>query len=721
DCILKGGGKQPLRVYELTQLPLDTLERILGSDKLGLAASSGDERLVLRTCTNVLRQRMSRSHAKLNVEIVKPLEGAVEAKVRVVEGIASGSECVRGDPVPRYEKVTELVEGEEGASVEVAYPVLREAPLGEVWAEVEWKGTSGGVTVDELSKEIFRKLQQGDEEEEEEVTLASGAVVRVSLQPEEEEEVVKEEGREDGEVDKGDEEDGDEEEGAEEGRTKKAGPWAKEDFETLYNCVRWSQLPLEALISAAESPLWRPAQDRILEYMRRFTAGQEGGEGRAHKGRPRECQRDGYKRQDDGQQDGEGVDAAGSRGSVQTASAEAPVSFAYSSDFDSFGSLYWLGTRGHTIPWRNPASKLMEVQVAASSVGRGSVEDIVGRSASADFRTKNEPSSWIQVDFGRGRALRLSGYCLRNRNSSAQCLMSWNLMGSNDGEDWIFLDERKICGSLREPKATSYFPIEKSPESRGAFRMFRLIQSGVNSGNTHNLFLAGVEFYGQATAGECSQSSKNLSRQYEEAEALWDAFDPEGGFMWLNRPDTPEDGEMAYSVTVEGRSHSTTPPTATFIITILAGYPGDGRALPEILAVEGSDGVAKRLNDLSREASKTVKCQLREGYEFPLLAALEAVRQLLTEPSEGKDGDDEAAAAGASTIDDMSVEDILRSQPTVLGRRMLGIVHIRNKEHMKYCRKLANEWHLGGMGNPNAIVLEGDERLCIKYTDIMIQ
>lgn len=33
----------------------------------------------------------------------------------------------------------------------------------------------------------------------------------------------------------------------------------------------------------------------------------------------------------------------------------------------------------------------------------------------------------------------------------------------------------------------------------------------------------------------------------------------------------------------------------------------------------------------------------------------------------------------------------------------------------------ADEWNLGGMGNPNAIVIEGDERLCIKYTDIMIQ
>ncbi|EER08522.1 hypothetical protein Pmar_PMAR005455, partial [Perkinsus marinus ATCC 50983] len=174
ECIQPRLGN-PLRVYELSQLPMAMIGRILTSDKLGLGASSGDEELVLRTCTNVLRQRMDRRHIRVGMEMVKPLSGAVEVKLRVMEGIASGSECVRGDPVPR------IVEG--------IVPLLDEAPLGEVWAEVEWKLSSGEVIVDELSKEVFQKPQQEEDEEEEddgkEVSLPSGAVVRVTLRSEE--------------------------------------------------------------------------------------------------------------------------------------------------------------------------------------------------------------------------------------------------------------------------------------------------------------------------------------------------------------------------------------------------------------------------------------------------------------------------------------------------------------------------------------------------------
>lgn len=35
--------------------------------------------------------------------------------------------------------------------------------------------------------------------------------------------------------------------------------------------------------------------------------------------------------------------------------------------------------------------------------------------------------------------------------------------------------------------------------------------------------------------------------------------------------------------------------------------------------------------ELSKKALVTVESELKEGYEFPLLAALEGVRQLLTE------------------------------------------------------------------------------------------
>ncbi|KAF4678034.1 hypothetical protein FOL47_006986 [Perkinsus chesapeaki] len=619
ECTVEGLGK-PLRVFQISQLPMDTLNRILGSDKLGLKASGGDERIVLRTCTNVLRQRMDRAHGKVKVEIVKPpREGgpaAVKIIFRVMEGIASRSECVRGCPVPRYETSCGIMDGELTGEVHVICPLLDNTPLGEVWAELEWIDASGEVTRDNIPKEALQKgsggeEEEGEEEEGKEVELPSGGTVRVTMvKVTDDEEKEEQEGKqEEEEIDDGGEE-GESDEDAEKRRKKKSKVWTREDFEMIYKCVRWSQLPLEALISAAESPLWHLAQDRILELMRRFTKGEdtnveEGEEEerkRGHGGGPRDCQRKGYRPERSTEEEVHNITSI-SRGSVPLTAAAAaspttPVSFSYSSDFDTFGCLYWLGTRGNTMPWRNPCSKLMEIQLTASSVGRGSVDEIVGRTSSVEFRTRNEPASWIQVDFGRGRALRLTGYCLRNRNSSAQCLMNWNIMGSNDGDDWILIDERKMCGSLREPKATSYFPVDKSPESRGSFRIFRLIQSGVNS----------------------------------------------------------------------------------------------------------------------------VKVQLKMGYDFPLLTALESIRGTLTEIGE-EEGVKETRVDKEQipeTIDDMSIDDILKSKPLVLGRRMLGIVHIRNKEHMKYCKKLANEWHLGGMGNPNAIVIEGDERLCIKYTDEMI-
>ncbi|EER19385.1 hypothetical protein Pmar_PMAR012361 [Perkinsus marinus ATCC 50983] len=297
ECIQPRLGK-PLRVYELSQLPLAMIERILTSDKLGLGASSGDEELVLRTCTNVLRQRMDRRHIRVGMEMVKPLSGAVEVKLRVMEGIASGSECVRGDPVPRYERAVSWGEGEEGRIVEGIVPLLDEAPLGEVWAEVEWKLSSGEVIVDELSKEVFQKPQQEEDEEEDdddgkEVSLHSGAVVRVTLRSEEPvQEPEKDSGESGGDEDVAEEEEGEDDEDS--SSPKKEGVWEKEDFEMVYGCVRWSQLPLESLISAAESPLWRPAQDRILELMRKFTT--TGQQDLPIGGRPRECQKEGYKR-----------------------------------------------------------------------------------------------------------------------------------------------------------------------------------------------------------------------------------------------------------------------------------------------------------------------------------------------------------------------------------------------------------------------------------------
>ncbi|EER19386.1 hypothetical protein Pmar_PMAR012362 [Perkinsus marinus ATCC 50983] len=289
----------------------------------------------------------------------------------------------------------------------------------------------------------------------------------------------------------------------------------------------------------------------------------------------------------------------------------------------------------------------MEVQVMASSVGRGSVDDIVGRSASVDFRTKNEPSSWVQVDFGRGRTLRLTGYCLRNRNSSAQCLMSWNVMGSNDGDDWVILDEKKMCGSLREPKATSYFPIEKSPESRGAFRVFRLVQGGVNS-------VVG----GRWILGDVDELLSSICRQ-----------------------------RYLHNNTTVGISSGEEPITGSHA---------------EMLGEE----VLKYL-------LKHVRTQLESGYVFPLIAAVESTRQYITQVGEDQqDANDNSKEENAT-----SSPETPSAGREVLGRRMMVVHTIKNPMKIKFIRELAKDYRLGGMSNPNFIVIEGEESLCADYVN----
>ena len=45
--------------------------------------------------------------------------------------------------------------------------------------------------------------------------------------------------------------------------------------------------------------------------------------------------------------------------------------------------------------------------------------------------------------------------------------------------------------------STAAWPVDAGAK---AFRHFRILQTGVNSSNTHHLMCAGIELYGRATA-----------------------------------------------------------------------------------------------------------------------------------------------------------------------------------------------------------------------------
>jgi len=184
------------------------------------------------------------------------------------------------------------------------------------------------------------------------------------------------------------------------------------------------------------------------------------------------------------------------------ASEAAPVVFAYESEWDENGVLYYLGSRGKKESFRNPMGR-GEVVVSSSGVGFGRLEDFVGRQF-VNLRTRNEPDSFLAIDLREDRCLIVTDYVLRGRNLPSHALCSWELQGSVDGIEWQTIDRVYECDRLRQPSAAAHFTVDPSHGGdavNAAFRCVRLVQIGKNSSGSHNLVLSGMELYGKAVGG----------------------------------------------------------------------------------------------------------------------------------------------------------------------------------------------------------------------------
>ena len=197
---------------------------------------------------------------------------------------------------------------------------------------------------------------------------------------------------------------------------------------------------------------------------------------------------------------------------------EAPVTFTHTSDFDTNGLLYWIGTNGGTAQdWVNPAT--YGLVVVTSSEGRslpyGKLEDILSRDANAlNCHTNDDRRAWFAIDLGVW--LQPTAYTLRHaRGYGRSALRSWQLQGSRDGVNWVVLSEHRGDERLGEPGSTATWKIEGGAAVAGGVRHVRIQQYGRNaSAQTHYLSLSGFEIYGTAT-GVCEE----LGKAAKEAEA----------------------------------------------------------------------------------------------------------------------------------------------------------------------------------------------------------
>lgn len=166
--------------------------------------------------------------------------------------------------------------------------------------------------------------------------------------------------------------------------------------------------------------------------------------------------------------------------------------FAYTSDFDTNGVMYYLGSRGKTQAFSNPCLAGL-VAVTCSGLANDSepVSAAVGREA---VRCVSKPvkNSWFCFEL-KNVMLHPTMYSLRHYTSwDTECLRDWVLEGSKDGVSWDALVVHKNDEKLNGKGSTSSWPVL----TEGKYRFFRVVQTGRNSNNNHYLPLSGFEIYG---------------------------------------------------------------------------------------------------------------------------------------------------------------------------------------------------------------------------------
>jgi hypothetical protein len=186
----------------------------------------------------------------------------------------------------------------------------------------------------------------------------------------------------------------------------------------------------------------------------------------------------------------------GEWGLYGTLTISSPTTFTYSANADTGGILYYLASTQSALNWCNGwvnphASGI--ATVSASSVASGNVSNVVSR-LNSSFYTNNTAGSWVQLDFGASRTVRVDAYQIRNYGFNANILRNWNLQGSNDGTTWTNLDVRTSDSTLTA--AYQYWNWTCNQSNTSFWRYIRILSTGLDSSGANYVGIASMELYG---------------------------------------------------------------------------------------------------------------------------------------------------------------------------------------------------------------------------------
>ena len=108
-------------------------------------------------------------------------------------------------------------------------------------------------------------------------------------------------------------------------------------------------------------------------------------------------------------------------------------------------------------------------------------------------------NSWWCVDLRENYRLVITHYALRHgKKDGKEILQRWQLQGFNDKDKWtnIYYTPDLSQFSAPRPFVTGRWSVSGEV---GAFRYFRIFQTGLNSSNKYGIYLSGIELYGTLT------------------------------------------------------------------------------------------------------------------------------------------------------------------------------------------------------------------------------
>jgi hypothetical protein len=223
-----------------------------------------------------------------------------------------------------------------------------------------------------------------------------------------------------------------------------------------------------------------------------------------------------------------------------------PINFKYSSDFDTNGVLYWLGTNAGRKVYENPSLEpngSIKLEISAPRMSRAfkmARENIVAHSytSSQPIYWGGVAPVWFSVDLGAERKLRPSAYTLRHGyHSGNSYLQNWEFQVSQDGTNWTTVHAGGKSGFSKAFDTKTFF-IDASHSNVEPSRFFRVLQRGnygVSSSQTLSshgmplMCIAGFELYGDLIqSGNSSVLETPAANSVNVLKALqlsWKSFD----------------------------------------------------------------------------------------------------------------------------------------------------------------------------------------------------